>query len=98
MIREIEVKDIFELAKLFVEVFNVPLWDDRWNSRSAATHLRQIYDTPGFYGIVGFEGDEIDGQRWTTSNSTARARATTSKRCSSKGDRRRQGLGSALLD
>ena len=54
MIREIETEDISELAKLFVEVFNAPPWNDRWDAHTAKTRLREIFGTPGFYGIVEF--------------------------------------------
>ena len=41
-----------ECADLFVETFNSEPWNDRWDYGSALARLKDIFNTPGFFGLI----------------------------------------------
>lgn len=46
---------------IYIDTFNAEPWNDRWDSESSYKRLKDIYETPNFYGLVAAEGDEIIG-------------------------------------
>ncbi|WP_311564433.1 GNAT family N-acetyltransferase [Peptoniphilus duerdenii] len=60
-IRKISKSDLEDLARLMVEVFNMPPWNDTWTEETASESLLSLIDAPGFYGNVMVEGTTIIG-------------------------------------
>ena len=48
-----------ECSEIYRETFNSEPWNDKWNETTSYRRLKDIYSTPGFFGLVAFEGDEI---------------------------------------
>lgn len=61
MVKYIEVSetDLAECTKLFMSTFNAPPWNDKWTYDAAYNRLKDIINTPGFYGLIGKEDEEI---------------------------------------
>lgn len=56
----IESGDLHGLARLFVEVFGAPPWNEQWTVAAAQTRLTEIVQTPGSFGLVArSEGADI---------------------------------------
>jgi GNAT superfamily N-acetyltransferase len=60
-IRAFRHQDSSDCSELFVQVFGLPPWNDRWSPESAGAYLGDIVHTPGFYGVVAFDGDRLVG-------------------------------------
>jgi GNAT superfamily N-acetyltransferase len=60
-IRAFRYQDRSACINLFIRVFHLPPWNDRWSSESAGAYLGDIFDTPGFYGVVAYDGAELMG-------------------------------------
>ena len=60
-IRKISKSDLEELAKLMVDVYNAPPWNDKWTVETALESLNDISDFPKFFGNVIVDGDKIIG-------------------------------------
>src|SRR5262245_47374601 len=52
---------LWQCAELFVNVFNEEPWRETWSSAEALTRLQEIYNSPGFYGIVAIQADGLLG-------------------------------------
>ena len=60
-IRKISKSDLEELAKLMVDVYNAPPWNDKWTVETALESLNDISDFPKFFGNVIVDGNKIIG-------------------------------------
>lgn len=60
-IRKISKSDLGELAKLMVDVYNAPPWNDKWTVETALESLNDILDFPKFFGNVIVDGNKIIG-------------------------------------
>ena len=60
-IRKISKSDLGELAKLMVDVYNAPPWNDKWTVETALESLNDISDFPKFFGNVIVDGNKIIG-------------------------------------
>ncbi len=60
-IRKISKLDLEELAKLMVDVYNAPPWNDKWTVETALESLNDISDFPKFFGNVIVDGNKIIG-------------------------------------
>lgn len=60
-IRKISKLDLEELAKLMVDVYNAPPWNDKWTLETALESLNDISDFPKFFGNVIVDGNKIIG-------------------------------------
>lgn len=60
-IRKISKSDLEELAKLMVDVYNAPPWNDKWTLETALESLNDISDFPKFFGNVIVDGNKIIG-------------------------------------
>ena len=49
----LEPKYIPEVARLYLDVFNSPPWNDSWTLRTAEIRLREEFSMPGFIGLIG---------------------------------------------
>ena len=71
-IRKISKSDLGELAKLMVDVYNAPPWNDKWTVETALESLNDISDFPKFFGNVIVDENKIIGaiighiRRYTT--------------------------------
>ena len=71
-IRKISKSDLGELAKLMVDVYNAPPWNDKWTVETALESLNEISDFPKFFGNVIVDENKIIGaiighiRRYTT--------------------------------
>ncbi len=59
--KEIQKEDIAELARLYVEAFNSPPWNDKWTEETASNRLMQMLNCDGFFGLAYCEKDTIQG-------------------------------------
>ena len=60
--REIEEKDVLEIAKLYMNSFNAQPWNDEWTVESASNRILQMINCEGFYGLVCYdENDKLIG-------------------------------------
>ena len=57
----IEKADLKGCARVFVEVFNSPPWNEAWTANSARMRLTEIANTPGFIGIKALRRGELVG-------------------------------------
>ena len=60
-IRKITRSDLEELAKLMVDVYNAPPWNNKWTKETALESLSDISDFPKFFGNVIVDGNKIIG-------------------------------------
>lgn len=60
-IRKISKSDLEELAKLMVDVYNGPPWNDKWTVETALESLTDISDFPKFFGNLIVDGNKIIG-------------------------------------
>ena len=60
-IRKISKSDLEELAKLMVDVYNAPPWNDKWTVETALESLNDISDFPKFFGNVIVDENKIIG-------------------------------------
>lgn len=60
-IRKISKSDLGELAKLMVDVYNAPPWNDKWTVETALESLNDISDFSKFFGNVIVDGNKIIG-------------------------------------
>ena len=71
-IRKISKSDLEDLAKLMVNVYNAPPWNDKWTVETALESLNDISDFPKFFGNVIVDENKIIGgiighiRRYTT--------------------------------
>ncbi|MGQ4665513.1 GNAT family N-acetyltransferase [Metabacillus halosaccharovorans] len=56
-----EDKDIQACTNTFMEVFNQEPWNDKWTKETAKNYLTDFTHTPGFKGIVAYDGGEMIG-------------------------------------
>ncbi len=60
-IKKLQFSDLKECARLYVKVFNGEPWNDHWTSKTALSRLKDIYDSPRFYGIKIVHDKRIAG-------------------------------------
>lgn len=71
-IQTLEEANLPECAALFVEVFNAPPWNESWNVEAVARRFNDIWQTPGFFGLLARNEEQIVGfalgcvEQWDT--------------------------------
>ncbi|MBN1583521.1 MAG: GNAT family N-acetyltransferase [Anaerolineae bacterium] len=60
-IRAFRQQDRLACIELFIQVFCLPPWNDQWSLESAGDYLDDIVDTPGFFGVVGYNDGKLMG-------------------------------------
>jgi aminoglycoside 6'-N-acetyltransferase I len=60
-ISSIKNDHLLDCAKLYVEVFNAPPWNDKWTIETATNRLTDIFYTPNFEGVIYVEEGQIKG-------------------------------------
>ena len=56
-----EKADLKGCARVFVEVFNSPPWNEAWSADTALRRLTEIAHTPGFMGLKALEEHGLVG-------------------------------------
>ena len=59
--KDLQKEHVSALAKLYVNAFNSPPWNDEWTVDSATNRLIQMINCDGFYGLVCCENNNIVG-------------------------------------
>ena len=59
--RPIEEADLTPCAEVFVTVFGNPPWNEAWDIGDVKTRLEEMYRTPGSYGVIASEDNEVLG-------------------------------------
>lgn len=60
-IKEIQKEQLDACAELYVKVFNSEPWNDSWTAETAYRRLADIFNSPGFVGILIEDDGEIEG-------------------------------------
>lgn len=58
---DIKEEHLMKCAELYVRVFNAEPWNDKWSTETAYKRLLDIYNSPGFAGIICLEDDDVKG-------------------------------------
>ena len=59
--KEIKIENADSLAELFMESFNSPPWNDRWNIETAEIRLAQMLDGRASYGMAAYNNGVLCG-------------------------------------
>ena len=57
--RNFTMWDFDGCAKLYIQAFNAPPWNDRWTVAAATKRLKDLFHTPGFIGLVAEQGQAV---------------------------------------
>jgi ribosomal protein S18 acetylase RimI-like enzyme len=93
----VERGDLLKCAALFINVFNSPPWNEKWETDAVVQRFEDCYHTPGFYGlaatingaIVGFAIGHIE--QWDSS------KQFYLKEMCVASEQQRSGIGTALM-
>ncbi|APF24766.1 GNAT family N-acetyltransferase [Clostridium butyricum] len=61
MIKSINLNNIKEVTELFIECFNNPPWNDKWDYLTASRRLTDIVNTPGYFGMSYYQEEKLVG-------------------------------------
>jgi aminoglycoside 6'-N-acetyltransferase I len=61
MIKCYEDKDQEQCARVMLEAYNGPPWNDHWTPEKAKRFLKEFVDSPRFFGFTLWEDDAIIG-------------------------------------
>ncbi len=61
IISKLEKSHLHECSILYLETFNSEPWNDQWSDITAYKRLEDIFNTPGFHGLVISEENKIKG-------------------------------------
>lgn len=54
-------QDLEKCTTTFINVFNAEPWNDEWTIENATRYLMDFTNTPGFFGLLAWEHEEIIG-------------------------------------
>lgn len=95
--KEITVSDIDELAKMYMDTFNAPPWNDSWTVETASKRLWQMIHCAGFYGIVAYDDTALLGMILGSEEQFYDGVMFNIKEFCVKIDMRNQGIGSRIF-
>ena len=90
--------NLAQCERVFVQVFNNPPWSENWEAEAVERRLHDIYQTPGFYGLLCAVDGEAVGfaigiiEQWDKSK-----HFYLKEMCVASAQQRR-GIGAALLN
>lgn len=84
-------------ANLLVQVFNTEPWNESWTYATARTLLSEIFNTPGFIGLVLLCDREIVGFIVGYCEQSCNNRRFFLREICVQSDKQRQGIGKKLL-
>ena len=96
--KEISLEVIDECALLYVETFNSEPWNDKWEFDTAYNRLKDIYNTPGFYGLIAVEDGIIIAAVFGCTEFWYEGKTYDLKEMFVKNGLRGKGIGSKLLE
>jgi ribosomal protein S18 acetylase RimI-like enzyme len=96
-ISSVNAADLERLATLFRDVFCQPPWNESWDLPDVRTRLREMFESPGFYGIGAFDGAQLIGMAVGNTQQWNRSRELFIKEVCIRADRQRGGIGSAMI-
>ncbi len=96
--KEISLEVMEECALLYVETFNSEPWNDKWEFDTAYNRLKDIYYTPGFYGLAAVEDGIIVAAVFGCTEYWYEGKTYDLKEMFVKNGMRGNGIGSKLLD
>ena len=94
---EITISDIDELAKLYVETFNSPPWNDEWSIETASRRLHQMINCEDFYGIKAYQEEILCGMILGSQEQFYNGIMFNIKEFCVKNEMRNKGLGTNIL-
>lgn len=94
---EITLKDINELAKIYVDTFNSSPWNDEWSIETASKRLKQMINCEGFYGIMAYEEGILCGMILGSEEQFYNGIMFNIKEFCVKNELRNKGIGSKIL-
>lgn len=56
---ELDVEHLETCSAIYIDTFNREPWNDNWTKDTSYKRLKDIYDTPGFFGLVVFDNEEL---------------------------------------
>lgn len=60
-LRQLTPADQADCARLLVQVFNQPPWNDNWTVERAAAYVQDFFDAPRFRGFAALDGMRLIG-------------------------------------
>lgn len=94
---EIILSDIVELAKMYVETFNAPLWNDEWSIETASKRLHQMINCEDFYGLKAFREEVLCGMILGSQEQFYNGILFNIKEFCVKNEMRNEGIGTKIL-
>ncbi len=58
-VEKLKKSHLKECSEMYINTFNNEPWNDSWDEKTSYKRLEDIYNTPGFYGLVVIEGNEL---------------------------------------
>jgi len=60
-VEKLDVSHLKECSLIYVETFNGEPWNDKWDTTTSYKRLEDIYNTPGFVGMVVYDEEKLLG-------------------------------------
>ncbi|EDS78495.1 spermine/spermidine acetyltransferase [Clostridium botulinum C str. Eklund] len=61
IIKKFEKEYLKECSKIYPSIFNEKPWEESWTEDIAYKRLKEVYDTPNFFGIAYIKDENIIG-------------------------------------
>ena len=95
---EITLFDIGELAKMYVDTFNAPPWNDEWSIVTASKRLHQFVNCEDFYGLKVYQEEVLCGMILGSQEQFYNGIMFNIKEFCVKNEMRSRGIGTRILD
>lgn len=95
---EINLTDIEELAKMYVETFNSPPWNDEWSMETASKRLYQMINSEDSYGLKAYEDGLLCGMILGAKEQYYNGIMFNLKEFCVKNEMRNKGIGTRIFD
>ena len=86
-----------ECTTIYIDTFNSAPWYDKWDEQTAYKRLLDIYNTPGFCGLVVIEENKIKAAVFGNMEQWYEGYMYNLKEMFVKHDEKRTGIGSKLM-
>ena len=54
-------EDLKDIVPIYIDAFNREPWNDKWTIETASKRLKDMINTPGYYGLKVYENERIIG-------------------------------------
>ncbi|SFG16842.1 GNAT family N-acetyltransferase [Sporolactobacillus nakayamae] len=58
---ELTTEHLDDMARLYVDAFNAPPWNDEWTVETARKRLHQMIHCEGSFGLVAYQNGKLSG-------------------------------------